>query len=77
MSSETNQKNGISKFNIQLDIPESLKSEFTTEKMMHRFDDAGEPFSGIFLFLVAALNNILTDVREIKEIIQELQKKYP
>ena len=75
MSNDPSEKNKISKFDIQLDIPESLRSEFTTEKMMHRFDDAGEPFSGIFLFLVAILNNILTDVREIKEQLQELQKK--
>lgn len=75
MSYDTNEKNKLSKFDIQLDIPESLRSEFTTEKMMHRFDDAGEPFSGIFLFLVAILNNVLADIRDIKEQLEELQKK--
>lgn len=75
MSFDSEEKKSGYKLDIQLDIPESWKEELTVEKMMARFEDAGEPFSGIFLFLVAILNNVLTDVRDIKKRLEELEGK--
>ena len=75
MSYEAEEKKSGYTLDIQLDIPESWKKELTLEKMVDRFEDAGEPFSGIFLFLVAILNNVLTDVQEIKERLKELEDR--
>ena len=75
MSFDAEEKKSGYTLDIQLDIPESWKKELTLDKMLDRFEDAGEPFSGIFLFLVAILNNVLTDVQEIKQMLQELEKR--
>ncbi len=75
MPYDSDERKGVSKLDIQLDIPDAWKKELNLDKMTDRFEDAGEPFSGIFLFLVAIMNNMLTDMREIKELLKDLQKR--